>query len=185
MDLLVEKIKHTYEDYLKLPDDKRYELIEGELIMTPSPVPMHQRIVGKLFFAIKSFLIKNNFGEVFIAPLDVYFDDENVVQPDIIFISNDRKEIIKDKNIQGAPDLVIEILSEATAYRDLIIKKKVYEKYGVKECWIVAPEHKVVEIYFLKNGQFSTLKTYNEKDTLESEVIAGLKINLNEIFSDN
>ncbi|MBM4137847.1 MAG: Uma2 family endonuclease, partial [Nitrospira sp.] len=78
----VEKIKYTYKDYLKTPVDKRYELIEGELLMTPSPVPKHQRISGKLEFELRKFVTENNLGEVFYAPCDVYLDDENVVQPD-------------------------------------------------------------------------------------------------------
>src|SRR3990172_920502 len=120
--IVVEKKKYTYEDYLKTPKDKRYELIDGELLMRPSPTPSHQRVSRKLEFILESFITKNNLGEIFYAPCDVYLDNENVVQPDILFISKERLNIIGDKNIQGAPDLVIEILSESNAYRDLIQK---------------------------------------------------------------
>ena len=96
---VVEKKKYTYEDYLKTPDDKRYELIEGELLMTPSPVTKHQRISRELEFEILKFVKANNLGEVFDAPCDVYLDNENVVQPDILFISTERLNIIGEKNI--------------------------------------------------------------------------------------
>src|SRR3990167_6401629 len=98
--IVVEKKKYTYEDYLKTPDDKRYELINGELLMTPSPIPKHQLISGRLEFKLRGFVKENKFGEVFYAPCDVYLDDENVVQPDILFISKNRLHIIGEKNIQ-------------------------------------------------------------------------------------
>ena len=123
--VIIEKKKYTYEDYLKTPDDKRYELINGELLMTPSPITRHQRISGKLEFILRRFLTENNLGELFDAPYDVYFDNENVVQPDLLFISKDRLHIIGEKNVQGAPDLVIEIISENSAYRDMVDRKSV------------------------------------------------------------
>src|SRR3972149_3857829 len=95
-----EKRKFTYEDYLKTPDDVRYELIGGELLMTPSPVPRHQRISGKIVFALEKFVTENDLREVFYAPCDVHLDNENVVQPDILFISKDRLNIIGEKNIK-------------------------------------------------------------------------------------
>src|SRR3990167_1134525 len=144
---IIEKKRYTYDDYLKTSDDRRYELIEGELYMTPSPITNHQRISRKIEFLLEKFVTENDLGEVFYAPYDVYLDDENVVQPDIMFISKGRSKIIGEKNLQGAPDLVVEILSESTAYRDLIQKKKLYAKFGVKEYWIVVPEEKTIDIY--------------------------------------
>ena len=179
---VVEKKKYTYEDYLKTPDDKRYELIEGELLMTPSPVTKHQRISGKLEFALRRFVTENGLGEVFDAPLDVYLDNENVVQPDILFISKERLNIIGEKNIQGAPDLAIEIISESTAYRDLVQKKKLYAKFGVKEYWIVVPGEESVEIYILRDNVYQPYKTYSKDDILDSPCLQGLKIRLKEIF---
>src|SRR3990172_13184924 len=102
---IIEKKKYTYEDYLKTPDDVRYELIGGELLMTPSPETRHQRISGKIVFALEKFVTENDLGEVFHAPCDVHLDDENVVQPDILFISKDRLNIIGEKNIKNDPDL--------------------------------------------------------------------------------
>ena len=179
---IIEKKKYTYDDYLKTPDDKRYELIEGELYMTPSPITNHQRISGRIEFELRKFVSENDLGEIFDAPYDVYFDDENVVQPDILFISKDRLNIIGDKNLQGAPDLVIEILSESNAYRDLIQKKKLYSKHGVKEYWIVVPGEKTIDIYILKDKTYQLYKTLGEDDTLESQILKGFKMELKAIF---
>jgi Uma2 family endonuclease len=179
---VVEKKKYTYEDYLKTPDDKRYELIEGELLMTPSPIPQHQRISRDLEFELLRFVKANNLGEVFYAPCDVYLSDENVVQPDILLISKERLDIIGEKNIKGAPDLVIEIISESSAYRDMVQKKKLYAKFGIKEYWIVIPEEGSVEIYVLKDSSYQPYRTYSREDVLESPFLKGLKIELTEIF---
>lgn len=184
METIVGKRKYTYEDYLKTPDDIRYELIEGELIMTPSPVTRHQRISGRLFALIFTFVRDNNLGEVFAAPYDVVLDEYNVFQPDILFISKDRLNIITDKNVQGSPDFIIEILSESTVYRDAIQKKRRYARSGVKEYWIVAPDDKLVEVYYLRDkGEYQLLKTYLENDIIESQIIRGLKIELNRVFA--
>src|SRR3989339_1466270 len=180
--IVVEKKKYTYEEYLKTPKDKRYELIDGELLMTPSPIPNHQRVSGKLGFVGRKFVTENNLGEVFDAPCDVYLDDENVVQPDILFISQDKLNIIGDKNIQSAPNLVIEIISENSVYRDMVQKKRLYARFGVKEYWIVIPEEKEVEVYILKGEAYQLYKTYTKVDILESPSLKGLKIGLKEIF---
>jgi len=178
----VNKKRYTYEDYLKTPDDERYELIEGELIMTPSPTTNHQRISRNLEFELFKFVRENNLGEVFDAPCDVVLNNENVVQPDILFISNERLDIIGDKNIQGAPDIVIEIVSEHSAYRDLIQKKRLYAASGVKEFWLVIPKETMVEIYALRESDFDLFKKYKGNDKIESSVLRGLKIDLNQIF---
>lgn len=174
---------YTYEDYVKTPDDIRYELIEGDLIMTPSPETRHQRIVGRLFAKIFAYVKEHNSGEGFISPFDVYLNNENVVQPDILFISKERIDIIGKKNVQGAPDFIIEILSEGNAYRDTIQKKKLYARFGVKEYWIIAPEDEMVEVYQLKSeGEYQLYKTYIKKGVIESLVISGFKIESKEIF---
>ena len=179
---VIEKKKYTYEDYLKTPEDERCELIEGDLFMTPSPVTRHQRISGKLEFELRKFATENDLGEVFDAPLDVYLNDENVVQPDILFISKERLNIIGEKNIQGAPDIVVEIISENTAYRDLVQKKKLYAKFRVKEYWIVIPVEELIEIYILKDNTYTLHMTYSKNDTLESPYLRDLKIELKLIF---
>jgi Uma2 family endonuclease len=178
-----QKRKYTYQDYLMLPDDQRYELIEGELVMPPSPVPYHQWLLKNIAFDLEKFIREKKTGKIFYAPCDVYLDNENVLQPDILYISKERLTIIGKKNIQGAPDLVIEILSESTAYRDMVKKKKLYAHFGVKEYWLVDPGEKTVEIYSLKDNSFVLAKRFCEKDILESPLFAGLKIKLLRVFA--
>lgn len=177
-----EKKKFTYQDYLKTPEDKRYELIEGDMLMTPSPITEHQRISRKLTVQLSIYVEKYNLGEIFVAPYDVYLDNENVVQPDILFISKDKLHIIGEKNIQGAPDIVVEIISESNAYRDLVQKKKLYARFQVKEYWIVIPGEKLLEIYTIKDNTYTLNKTYTNNDTLASPLIKDLSIELKNIF---
>lgn len=178
----VEKKKCTYEDYLKTPDDERYELIEGELLMTPAPKTEHQRISRRLAIRMIKFVEDNGLGEIFYAPCDIYFDEENTVQPDILFVSRDRLNIIGENNIQGAPDLIVEILSEGTAYRDTIRKKMLYARFGVLEYWIAAPQEKMIELYSLDNKTYQLIKTHFYNDTLESQVLKGFTLELKDIY---
>jgi len=177
-----EKKKYTYEDYLKTPDDKRYELIEGELLMTPSPVTKHQRVSRKIEFLLEKFVTENDLGEIFHAPYDVYLDNENVLQPDILFVSRERSHIIGEKNIQGAPDLVIEIVSESTAYRDLVQKKSLYAKYGVKEYWVVVPDNEIVEVYVLRESLYALHETFRKGDSLDSPTFPEFHIGFTNVF---
>jgi len=177
------RIKFTYKDYKSLPESetKRYELIEGELIMVPSPFIYHQRVSGKIEFLLRGFVEKNKLGEVFYAPCDVHLGD-NVVQPDILFVSKEHSYIIIKEEIKGAPDLVIEILSPATAERDRTFKKVLYARYGVQEYWIVDPEKKTIEVLTLKKEGYETYSTYKMQETLNSPLLSGLRIDLTRIF---
>ncbi|GAH56371.1 unnamed protein product, partial [marine sediment metagenome] len=177
------KKKLTYEDYLKMPNEERYELIEGELLMIPSPLIYHQWISKNIEYELERFVREKGAGKVFDAPCDVYLDEENVFQPDILFVSKERLNIIGEKNIQGAPHLVVEILSEATAYRDLIRKKKLYARFGVREYWIVDPGEKRVEVYSLTAKEFDLSRSFSENDYLESPLLTALKIELSSVFS--
>lgn len=170
-----EVMKFTYEDYLRLPDDgKRYQIIGGEVYMTPAPIPHHQRLLTRLFKILDDFVTKESLGEIFLAPCDVILSNEDVVQPDIFFISKERLHIITQKNIQGAPDLIIEIVSHYNPKIDKILKKRLYERYGVKEYWIVDPERREIEILALKREEFHSI--------FESHLFKGLKLDSNEIF---
>ncbi len=180
--IAVEKKKYTYEDYLKTPEDKRYELIHGELLMTPSAVPRHQLISGRLELKLREYVMKHNLGEIYYAPCDVYLDDENVVQPDILFISTDRLNIVGEKNIQGAPDLTIEIISDYSVHRDMVQKKKLYAQYGVPEYWIVIPKEEEIQMYLVKKGTYRLYRTYSNADVLETPSLKGLRIDLKKIF---
>ena len=134
--VLPEKDRWRYTDYLSLPPDSSgYQIIRGELILTPSPKPSHQRVVGRLFRLIDDNVTHNGLGEVYIAPLDVILDAqspdlENIVQPDFLFAAEDRLHIITDDNVQGAPDLVVEILSRPTARYDWVNKLNIYREFS-------------------------------------------------------
>ena len=177
------KEKHTIKDYKLLPEGAPYQLIEGELVMTPSPTTFHQIILGNLNEKIRAFVKEKGAGLVLFAPIDIYLDDENVFQPDIVFISKQRRDIIKDDGIHGAPDMVIEILSPSTAYYDIKKKYKIYEKFRVKEYWIVDPEMKGVELFSLtEQSKFLLSAGLSEQGTVKSGILNGFEITLEEIF---
>lgn len=173
--------KQTYRDYERLPEGAPYQLIDGELIMTPSPLFSHQDLVLKIAVVLKAYVDKKNAGIVIISPMDVYLAETEVYQPDIIFISNDKKEIIKDR-VHGVPDLVVEVLSPSNAYFDLVHKKNVYEAAGVKEYWIVDPQEKTIEVYENVEGQFRLHAKTKQTGTIGSKLIDGFTIELKDLF---
>ena len=181
---MAQREKYTYQDYLNLPDDgKRCEVINGELVMTPAPNIIHQTVLVNLINELKNFLNKEKSGKMLCAPTDVKLSDSNVVQPDIIFISQDNSYIIRENNVDGAPDLIIEILSPGTAYYDLIEKKEIYESFEVKEYWIVDPKKRRVEIYKNVNQQFELIQKLELEGIVKSLVIKGFEVSLQNIFS--
>src|SRR5438128_3226950 len=148
-------VKLTYEDFLLFPDDgKRHELIDGEHYVTPSPKTKHQRVSGNLFAALHNHVHPRRAGQLLAAPMDVLLSDTDVVEPDLLFISAARSSIITEPNIQGAPDLVVEILSEGTRKTDEITKRKLYERFGVTEYWVVDPELETVKVYRLSDRRY-------------------------------
>ena len=143
-----------WQDVQQLPDDgNRYEAIDGELYVTPAPSIRHQRIAKRLFLALVELLEKPGHGEVFFAPTGVEFPaTEEGVQPDLLFVSHERTGILAEPWVQGAPDLVVEILSPTTAHRDRGVKRKLYERQGVSEYWIVDPTAGAVEVWSFRSG---------------------------------
>lgn len=176
--------KYTYEDYLHTPEGERYQLVEGFLIKEPAPATYHQHLSWKIGFILGKYITENHLGKIFAAPCDVHLDNKTVLQPDIMFISKERENIITEQNIKGTPDLTIEIISPSSAYMDLVKKKRIYAKFGVKEYWIIYPEERTAEIYTLKGNFFSLHKTFTEKDTLVSPLLKDLKIDLYKIFNE-
>ncbi len=174
--------KYTYHDYSKLEEGAPYQLIDGELIMSPSPIVYHQKILLNLIRQLSNYTKKNNMGLILPAPMDVYLEVYETYQPDIIFISNERKNIIGEKKIEGAPDLVIEILSESSAYYDLKHKKNIYEKHNVKEYWIADPIDKSIEVYENKNGSYKLFSRAKEKGIIKSKIFSEAKLKLESIF---
>ena len=171
-------MKHTYADYLETSDDERYELLHGALVMAPAPREIHQSILGRLHIDMGVFLDEHNLGYIYFSPFDVVLSDENVVQPDLLFISNERAHIITPENIQGAPDLVVEILSPATAERDRSVKFELYAQHGVHEYWIVDPDARTITVFLLDGGAFEEVDTYSEGETLTSPMLAGFTFKL-------
>ena len=174
--------KFTYADYLKTADDERYELLNGELVMSPSPREIHQYILGRLYLRLGAFIYGRNLGKVYFSPFDVVLSDTDVVQPDLLFVSNEREKIITADNIQGAPDLVVEILSLATAERDRTLKLDLYARHGVKEYWIVDPDARTITVFLQGENLFEVMGIYGEEQTLRSPTLEGFNITLQEIF---
>lgn len=173
---------HTYQDYCSLPEGSPYQLIGGELVLTPAPGTYHQVVSMKLELQMASFVLNHDLGLVLYAPVDVYLGETETYQPDVVFISRERMPIIEPARINGAPDLVVEILSPATAYYDLRKKYKTYEKCGVKEYWVVDPEEKSVQLFTLVGGKFTLDQEAEGEGEIASRVIQGLRISLPSIF---
>jgi Uma2 family endonuclease len=142
-------VKLTYDDFVLFPDDgKRHELIDGEHFVTPSPTLKHQKVLGNLHLLIGNWLEPQPIGQIYCAPFDVVFSTFDVVEPDLLYMSNERAEaVLTEANVQGAPELVIEIGSPSTRQRDETIKRRLYERAGVSEYWFVDPEIDVVRVY--------------------------------------
>ncbi len=179
------RIPFTVRDYKALPESetKRYELLGGELVVVPSPTWKHQDVSARLQFYLKAFVDEHNLGHVVGAPLDVVLSEEDVVQPDILYISHERASIIREDGVYGAPDLIIEILSPTTAERDRTFKKTLYARHGVPEYWIVDPIVNTVEIFTLKEEGYERVALYNREDALHSPLLQGLEISLEKIFA--
>jgi Uma2 family endonuclease len=177
------KKKYTAEDYMQLEEGAPFQLINHELIMSPSPIPFHQLISRRLIKAISDFLgDKIDDGFLVYAPMDVKLDDGNVLQPDILYVIPERKAQIVNECVEGAPDLVIEILSPSNAYYDLRQKKNIYEKYGVKEYIIIDPIEQSAELYSLKEGIYELYQKAQNNEQLNSVLLPGLSIELPKLF---
>jgi Uma2 family endonuclease len=164
------------------PSDKRYQLLDGEMILAPSPIAKHQRISRRIFLALEQAVESGNLGELFYAPFDVVLSDYDVFQPDLLFVSNQRSSIITEANIQGAPDLVVEVLSPGSAVYDRGYKRTLYSRSGVREYWLVDPDAEMVEVLMASDQGLVSLATYRRSDTLTSPLLAGLALDLESIF---
>jgi Uma2 family endonuclease len=180
-------IRFVYEDYKSLPESmaKRYELLDGELLMVPAPTTAHQFISRNIAYLLHGFVRGQGLGSVLSAPIDVVFGEgyaREIVQPDVLFVSTPRIDIIGIDEIQGAPDLIVEILSPETETRDRTFKKHLYARYGVREYWIVDPATETVESFQSLGVEFEAPTRFVVPNTLKSPLFAGLAIELREIF---
>ena len=180
--MVIATAKLTYQDCLDMDGDERFELIDGELIMVGAPNEAHQITSVELGFRMHAFSKDNALGRVFLAPFDVLLSDTDVVQPDILFVSNERAHIRTPANIRGAPDLVVEILSPSSTGRDWGAKMALYAEHGVEEYWIVDPMRRVVWLTLLRGGVLEIEGSYGIGDTVSSSVLAGFSVKVDDIF---
>jgi Uma2 family endonuclease len=180
-------VKLTVEDYERFPDDgMRHEILDGEHYVTPAPNLRHQAISRNLTILIGGFLRDQPVGRFFAAPCDVYLSRFDVLEPDLLFVSDAGKAVLTDKNVQGPPDLVIEILSPGTRKRDERTKRDRYARFGVREYWIVDPELETIKIMELGASGYEPPRevALERAERLSSRVLPGLDLPLDQIFTD-
>jgi len=177
-------LKMTADEYLAMPyDGKLYQLIEGELVMSPSPNFWHQEFLVRLVVALRNFTETKKSGLIIMSPLDVRLDQANVYQPDFAFISNARKSIIQNSGIVGAPDLCAEVLSTSNRQYDLTVKRAIYARSGVLEYWIVDPDAKTVSVYRLQDDATQPFAVFTEAVTLVSPLLPGFELSVGALFA--
>ncbi len=174
----------TYEDYRRLPDDGwRYEVIRGRLYMSPAPKPKHQRTLRGLFRALDGFVEEGGLGEVFFAPIDVKLSGlAQPVQPDLVFVGEERLDIVTDDCIDGVPDLVVEVLSPSNWILDRRDKYEVYAAAGVAEYWVVDPGQRTIEVFVLEGGSYTLFDQRGEGEAIRSRLLAGLEVEIDDVL---
>ena len=181
----IAKKKITVQEFLERDDFEEgflYELIDGEIVKKQAPSPEHQNASVNLIGIFRNFVLPKHLGKIYHAPLDVYFTEIDYYQPDIIFIAKARQAIITPDGVEGAPDLIVEILSPGTYRHDRDRKMKVYRQTGVQEYWIVDPKGRSVEVYNLEEGDYEMIDFATEKGAVQSKLLEGLRVDLAEIF---
>ena len=172
----------TVEDYRLLPETgPRYQLIEGDLFMAPAPNRFHQNIALNVAVILYNYLAKHPIGSVFTAPFDVYLDEINAVQPDVVFVAKGN-DILTAQGASGAPDFVAEVLSPKTAHLDKKSKRHIYARSGIKELWLIDPDTETIHVYFLQKDAEKPAKVYGARDTFTSSTFSGLKFKGAAIF---
>ena len=177
----------TVEDYRVLPETgPNYQLIEGDLIkMAPAPNRYHQTIALNVAVILRKWLESGSGeGHVFMSPFDVYLDNENVLQPDVLYIRPENSGILTDAGCKGAPDLVVEVLSPGTRAMDLGPKKKIFAREGVVEMWVIDPEPRTLDVYRFAENVDAPAEHLNESDTFGSELLPGLEIACSKVFAE-
>jgi len=174
----------TYLDYVKLtpPDNGNFELLNGQIYFMSSPKPSHQRISLRLSYFLAACVIPNNLGEIFTAPMDVVFTEYDTFQPDLLFITKERLNIIGENKIEGSPDLVVEILSPSNDANEMSYKRHIYESKGVKEYWLINVEKQMLTLYKQIDNELRWQKDIQKNEVLKSEIIQGFELELSNIF---
>ena len=188
MKLIAPGVKLTYDDFVRLPDDgQRHELIDGEHYVTPSPNESHQRTSGNLHYAIRSWLEAHPIGRVYYAPFDVVFSDFDVVEPDLLYVSRERAAVaLTPQHVRGVPELVVEIASKGTRKRDETVKRRLYERSGVTEYWVVDPANEVVRVYSRTAAGFARPVEHSREagDVLTTPLLPGFELPLTVVFAE-
>jgi Uma2 family endonuclease len=178
------KVVLTYDDYCLLPNDgNRYEILDGELSVTPAPTTRHQMVLGNLHRILANHILANQLGRLFIAPTDLILAPITVVQPDLIFIGNDRRDIITERAIEGRPTLVIEILSPTTHRTDRMTKAQLYAKHNVPNYWLIDPDQRTLEAYELVIDHYDLTASARDAEAFAPSVFPGLSIQLSDLWA--
>jgi Uma2 family endonuclease len=178
------KILLTYDDYCLLPNDRnRYEILDGELFVTPAPTTRHQTALGNLYRFLANHVVGNQLGKLFIAPTDLILASTTVVQPDLIFVGNDRINIVTERAIEGSPTLVIEILSPTTHRTDRVTKAQLYAKYQVPQYWLIDPDQRTLEAYELVIDRYDLAAGARDAEVFAPSLFPGLSIQLSNLWA--
>jgi Uma2 family endonuclease len=172
----------TVEDYRATPEGSRYQLVEGDLLRVPSVNVFHQIIVGNLSLIFGRFVDRQPVGQFYFGPLDVYLSEHNVLQPDLLFVASANLGILAEDGVHGAPDLVIEVLSPATAQLDKKTKRRVYARAGVKEMWLVDPLLLQIQRYDFARDQAKPVQLIEEDESFTTSLLPGLTFAASEVF---
>jgi Uma2 family endonuclease len=175
--------KLTYEDFLRFPDDGlRHELIDGEHFVTPAPTLRHQRVIGRLYGAFYDYLRTRPIGEIFLSPADVVLSTHDIVEPDLLYVSQERSGILRPDAVHGPPDLAVEVLSPGTRRVDQRLKLALFDRAGVTEYWILDPDSNTATVYRRGQGGLAVVATLTEADSLTTALLPGLAIDLSGVF---
>ncbi|MDP9122302.1 MAG: Uma2 family endonuclease [Acidobacteriota bacterium] len=180
-----ERRKLTYEDYALWPEDgRRHEILDGEHYVTPAPTTGHQGVSGNLHLKLAPFVRQERLGFVLYAPLDVLLSEHDIAQPDLLFISNERAGILTEANVKGAPDLLVEILSPSTRRRDETLKRDRYERFGVRELWLVDPRRRTLRVHRRSESGFLAPVELSAAagDVLATPLLPGFLVPVSELF---
>ncbi|MBI5666896.1 MAG: Uma2 family endonuclease [Chloroflexi bacterium] len=181
---MVERTRMTTEEYFALPETTQpMELINGELIVSPAPVPRHQGITGNTYYVVRN-LTKTIGGTVYMAPIDVYLDEGQVPQPDVVYLAPDSRCQVTDKRLVGPPDLVVEVFSPGSVRKDKLDKFELYERYGVREYWMIDPLEQYIEVYRRDGETLLWQGVYGPGQTFTSTVLAGATIVVDDLLAE-
>lgn len=174
----------TYDDYAQLDDDRRYEVIGGQLLLMPAPRLRHQEVALELAVRLRGFVKEREVGKVYVSPIDVVLSETDVVQPDVVFVAADRLGVLRDTHVRGAPDLLVEVLSPSGGHRDRVLKQNLYARSGVREYWIVDPDGgPAVEVRGLgEGGAWTLLGCFGPGEAVTSRVLSGLTLDPGELL---